>query len=283
MKLNQNHFIRLRTFWNFFFERIHELIKIIKFKSKSEFEFMKFIIEKNQFLNWNQFEKQSIQLIKILQSISKINVDFDCDLIENFNHMIASWQNSIQSIDLQIDSVEKNIIRKNHFQLTKRILNQKNTVVFYTDKTYDEKFKISAASVMLYQNFKILSKSWNLEVEMNITDVEIYVIEKATEWANNLMQFSSNIWFFTDSQKSIKLIENSKHMLTDQIHQNLIKNQINNVTSYIHWISEHANISNNKKANQLIKLTLNINVISLNQFLFFDFIKNQIIKFNQNE
>ena len=95
--------------------------------------------------------------------------------------MIVSWQNLIQSIDLQINSVKKNIIRKNYFQLTKRILNQKNTAVFYIDETYDEKFKISAASMMLYQNFKILSKSWNLEVEMNITDVEIYVIKKAIE------------------------------------------------------------------------------------------------------
>ena len=94
-----------------------------------------------------------------MQSISKINIDFDYDLIENFNHKIASWQNSIQSIDLQIDSVEKSIIRKNHFQLTKRILNQKNTAVFYTDEVYDEKLKISAASVVLYQNFKILSTS----------------------------------------------------------------------------------------------------------------------------
>ena len=107
--------------------------------------------------------------------------------------MIVSWQNSIQSIDLQIDSVEKNIIRKNHFQLTKQILNQKNTAVFYTDKAYDEKSKISAASVVLYQNFKILSKSWNLEIEMNIIDVEIYVIEKTIEWINNLTQFLSNI------------------------------------------------------------------------------------------
>ena len=69
---------------------------------------------------------------------------------------------------------------------------------------------------------------------MNIIDVEIYAIEKAIEWVNNFMQFSLNIWFFTDSQKSIKLIENSEHMLADQIHQNLIKNQINNVTSHIH-------------------------------------------------
>ena len=118
---------------------------------------------------------------------------------------------------------------------------------------------------------------------MNITDVEIYVIEKTIEWINNLMQFSSNMWFFTDSQKLIKLIENSKHCLINQIHQNLIKNQINNVILHIHWISEHANIPNNEKVDQLIKLTLNINVISLNRFLSFDFIKNQIIKFNQNE
>ena len=140
----------------------------------------------------------------------------------------------MQSIDVQIDSAEKIIIRENHLQLTKRILSQKNTAVFYTNEIHDEKSKISAASVVLYQNFKILSKLWNLEVEMNITDVEIYVIEKAIEWINNLMQFSSNIWFFTDSQKSIKLIENSKHMLADQTHQNLIKNQINHVTSHIH-------------------------------------------------
>ena len=118
---------------------------------------------------------------------------------------------------------------------------------------------------------------------MNITDVEIYAIEKTIKWVNNLTQFSSNMRFFTDSQKSIKLIENSKHMLADQIHQNLIRNQINNIILYIHWISGHANILNNEKADQLVKLTLNINVISLNRFLSFDFIKNQIIKFNQNE
>ena len=122
-------------------------------------------------------------------------------MIKNFNQTTASWQNSIQSIDLQIDSVKKNIVRENHFQLTKRILNQKNTAVFYTDGTYDEKSKISAASVVLYQNFKILSKSWNLEVEMNITDVEIYIIEKAIKWVNNLRQFSSHTWFITDNQK----------------------------------------------------------------------------------
>ena len=118
---------------------------------------------------------------------------------------------------------------------------------------------------------------------MNIIDVEIYAIEKAIEWINNLMQFSLNTWFFTDSQKSIKLIENSKHCLINQIHQNLIENQSSENIAHIHWIPGHANIPNNEKTNQLIKLTLNINVISPDRFLSFDFIKYQIIKFNQNE
>ena len=57
MKLNQQHFIRLKTFWNYFFERIYKLIEIIEIEFESEFEFMKSIIEKNQFLNWNQLKK----------------------------------------------------------------------------------------------------------------------------------------------------------------------------------------------------------------------------------
>ena len=52
-----------------------------------------------------------------------------------------------------------------------------------------------------------------------------------------------------NKKKSIKLIKISKHMLAEQIHQNLIKNQINDVTSHIHWISEYANIPKNEKAN----------------------------------
>ena len=74
----------------------------------------------------------------------------DCDLIENFNHTIVSWQNSMQSIDVQIDSIEKNIVRENHLQLTKRILSQKDTAVFYTNETHDKKSKISAASIFFF-------------------------------------------------------------------------------------------------------------------------------------
>ena len=45
MKLNQNHFIRLKIFWNFPFERTHESIKIIEIGPESES--IEFIIENN--------------------------------------------------------------------------------------------------------------------------------------------------------------------------------------------------------------------------------------------
>ena len=58
MKLNQNHFIRLKIFWNFLSEWIYELTKIIEFKSESESEFIKSIIEKKLI-----FELKSIRKI----------------------------------------------------------------------------------------------------------------------------------------------------------------------------------------------------------------------------
>ena len=58
IKLNQRYLIQLKILWKYFSEQIHELIEIIEIEFESEF--MKFIIEKNQFLNWNQFEKSLI-------------------------------------------------------------------------------------------------------------------------------------------------------------------------------------------------------------------------------
>ena len=45
MKLDQRHFIRLKTFWNYSSERTHESTEIIEIEFESGF--MKFIIEKN--------------------------------------------------------------------------------------------------------------------------------------------------------------------------------------------------------------------------------------------
>ena len=86
---------------------------------------------------------------------------------------------------------------------------------------------------------------------MSIINAKLYVIEKTIEWITNLMQFSSNIWIFTDSQKSINLIENENHCLIDQIYQNSMINQSNHNATYIHWILDHADISKNKKTDAL--------------------------------
>ena len=52
--------------------------------------------------------------------------------------------------------------------------------------------------------------------------------------------------------------------------------------TYIHWISGHADIPRNEKADALAKLAFKSEIISSDRFLSFYFIKNQIINFNQN-
>ena len=86
------------------------------------------------------------------------------------------------TFDIQIDPIEKNLIRENHLQLIKQISKNKNTPIFYTDGAYDQKSKISAASVMLYHNTKTAYKTWNLGIGMSIKNAELYVIKKTVEW-----------------------------------------------------------------------------------------------------
>ena len=56
-------------------------------------------------------------------------------------------------------SNQKKISSKRLSPKNKKILSEKNTAIFYTNGAHDKKSKISAASVVLYQNSKILSES----------------------------------------------------------------------------------------------------------------------------
>ena len=119
-----------------------------------------------------------------MNSISKINVDFD--LIENSTPPICPWKNHEKLIDSHIELAEKNIVRENHLKSIKHISREKNTAIFYINGAYNQKSKIASASVILYQNSKTSSKSWNLGIGMKINNAETYAIEKAIKWASEL-------------------------------------------------------------------------------------------------
>jgi hypothetical protein len=134
--------------------------------------------------------------------------------------------------------------RDNHLKKIELIL-QFNATIFYTDAVYDLKSKILTASCVLYQNFCTTYKTWNLEVEISINNAKLYAIEKETKWSKSLQNFE-HIWIFSDSQTAIQCIRNCTHFLANEIHKTT-ENSYS--TTHIQWIFDHANISENDKAN----------------------------------
>ena len=68
MKLNQRHSTRLKTFWNFFFERIHRITRSgpgfeSELTSGSAPEPLKPLTDDDQFEDWNQAKKHFSQLL----------------------------------------------------------------------------------------------------------------------------------------------------------------------------------------------------------------------------
>jgi hypothetical protein len=136
---------------------------------------------------------------------------------------------------------------------------------------------ISIALCVLYHDFRIAYKTWNLEIEMSINDAKLYAIEKTAKWSKTLNN-SERIWIFIYSQNAIRRMKKFTHFLANEIHktvENLINTQFN-----IHWISEHADISKNEKANQLAKSMFLSSIITRDEFISFKFLNDQITKYN---
>jgi ribonuclease HI len=225
--------------------------------------------QSKKFSEWNQNDLHATQLIKTIHSISKFITDEY--LIEESASIKNIWKKS--SLKIEIDSNVN--VRDNHLKKVETIL-QINATIFYTNAAYDSKSKIATASCVLYQNSRTTYKTWNLEVEMSINDAKLYAIEKATKWSKTLQNFEP-IWIFSDSQTAIRCIEKFFHFLAEEIHKTI---ENSNSQTHIHWILEHADISENEKANKLAKSIFSSSTITRNRFLSFKFLNNQITEHN---
>ncbi len=206
-----------------------------------------------------------------MHSISKFIIDEY--LIEENASIQNIWKKS--RLNMKIDSNSNE--RENHLKLIENIIQTSNSAAFYTDAAYDSTTKISTASCVLYQNAHFAYKTWKLGIGMSIDDAELYAIEKATKWSKTL-QNSEQVWIFTDSQNAIRHIEKSTHFLANEI-QKTTENLLN-IQTHIHWISGHANIPENEKADQLAKSVFSSSVIARDRFLSFKYLKTQIIEHN---
>jgi hypothetical protein len=84
----------------------------------------------------------------------------------------------------------------------------------------------------------------------------------------------THIWIFINSQNAIQSVENSTHFLANEIYATIEK--LHSVQFHIHWISEHANISENEKVDQLLRSVFSSSVIARDRFLSFKHLNAQI-------
>jgi ribonuclease HI len=228
--------------------------------------------QSREFSEWNQNKLHVTQLIKIMNSISKfITNEY---LIQKAASIKNIWKKLF--LNLEINQIEN--ARDIHLKKVETILQTSKFAVFYTDVAFDSKTKILIASCILYHNSRMSYKTWNLEIEMSINDAELYAIEKATNWSKTLQNFD-HIWIFIDSQNAIRCIENFTHFLANEIDKTV--ENLTNKQTYIHWISKHADISKNEKADQLAKSVFSSSTITRDRFLSFKFLNDRIEEHNR--
>ncbi len=254
MKMKKNHSIRLKIS-NFSLENWNETLKD----------------QSAGFSEWYQTDSHATQLIRIMHSMSKFITDDH--LIEKKASIKNIWKKSRLNLEINQDSNA----RETHLKKIEKISQTSSSAVFYTNAAHDSKSKISTAWCVFYHNTQAAYKTWNLRIEMSIDNAKLYAIEKATNWSKTLNNIDQ-IWIFTDSQNAIKCIENSTHFLAEKIYETIKK--LTNIQIHIQWISEHANISENEKADQLAKSILSSSIIANDRFLSFKYLNNQIIEYN---
>jgi ribonuclease HI len=254
LKMSKNHSTRLKVS-NFPLENWNEVLNE----------------QKTEFSEWNQSDTHATQLIKVMHSISRFIID------EYLIEESVSIKNSLKKTHLNLEIHQNSNAKKKHLRQVENITQTSNSGIFYTDAAFDSSTKTSTASCVLYHHSRTAYKTWNLEIGISIDDAELYAIEKATRWSKT-WQNVDHIWFFTDSQNAIWSIEDLSHCLADEILETT--KMLKNIQTRIHWISEHANIPENEKADQLAKSIFSSSTIAGDRFLSFKYLKNQITEHN---
>jgi ribonuclease HI len=227
--------------------------------------------QSTEFFEWNQSDAHATQLTKVMHSISRFIIDEY--LIEESASIKNIWKKTHP--DLEID--QNSYAKEKHLRRVENITQTSNSGIFYTDAAFDSITKTSTASCVLYHHSRTAYKTWNLEIEMSIDDAELYAIKKAIRLSKTL-QIVDHIWIFTDSQNAIRSIEDLSHCLADEILE--ATEMLKNIQTHIHWISEHADILENEKADQLAKSVFSLSTSARDRFLSFKYLKNQITEHN---
>jgi hypothetical protein len=140
-KMKRNHSIRLKIS-NFSLENWNETLNE----------------QSREFSESNQNELHATQLIKTMHLISKFITN------EYVIEETVSTRNIWKKSSLKLEINQNVYARDNHIKKVELILQSSKSTIFLTDAAYNSKTKVSIASCVLYQNSRVVYKTWNLAI-----------------------------------------------------------------------------------------------------------------------
>ncbi|EGE07676.1 hypothetical protein TEQG_08765 [Trichophyton equinum CBS 127.97] len=215
-------------------------------------------------------QKKKLEPSQLFRITSKIASLLSNSKIEVVNqNWIKPWSQSLESlIDFKISQSSKEIAKKEHIDLLKEVLKNKDSIIYYSDGSKLDSGYLGAG---IY-NFRTSSyRSWGLGTDLEVFDAELFAIEqafikglkaikKSSSLINPLFIYSSKkeFWVFIDSQAAIQRLQKSYleggEMYVSRIRRIAKELKDRDYQIKIVWVPAHQNILGNEKADFAAKL-----------------------------
>jgi len=252
----------------------------------------------SKYLNWNEMKtnvswkakKCKDRLTQIYWILNKVQKTLNSIKEIEISHFKKLWEQEIEHLaKLQTEFAKDETCDtiNTHYRELKTIIKKAKNIVMYTDasqirkKTAEVETEIETTVIFTHE-FVRCSKATSVSDKIIITKAKLQAISDAIAMCSEKALKNSEIWVYMNSQMTLQRLNaksNVNARLFNDIRQNLINLRQNQCQIRIQWISSRKSITENEKADQLIKIAAQeVSVIDNMKAIIISFVKKQICK-----
>jgi ribonuclease HI len=132
-------------------------------------------------------------------------------------------------------------------------------IISYSDGSQSDRGYDGAGLFLTNSSFSNQeSMAWNLGLECEVYDAELFPIYKALDIGLQRSMVSTiDLWIFSDSQAALKGLRSGQNRANKHLYQKIYKTaeaiKSKGIITHIHWVPGHLGIYGNEKADQAAK------------------------------